>query len=164
MLADQGLIDLIPGRGAIVSHRTAVTRHAVDVARQEGTWRGFLLSVVEAGAEPFTDTVIRDVEATAEIATWLAVPLGTIVVDRDRTQGQILDGERQPLQIAISWFTPQITEQLPVLRQPATGPGGMYSRMSDAGHQLRWEDTVTERAATPDERARLDLPKAPTSC
>ncbi len=34
----------------------------------------------------------------------------------------------------------------------------MYSRMTDAGHVLRWEDTVTERPATADERSRLGLP------
>ncbi len=38
-----------------------------------------------------------------------------------------------------------------------TGPGGMYFRMTEAGHLLRWEDTVSERASLDDERARLGL-------
>jgi GntR family transcriptional regulator len=157
MLAERDLIELVPGRGAIVRTRSDVTRHAADVTRQEGAWRGFPLSVTEAGAVPFTDTTIRDVEATAEIAPWLAVPVGTTVLERNRTQGHVLDGERQPLQVAVTWFAPRVTEQLPILRQPSTGPGGMYSRMADAGHILRWEDTVTERPATQDERSRLNL-------
>ncbi|ADP82625.1 GntR family transcriptional regulator [Pseudofrankia inefficax] len=157
MLADRDLIELVPGRGAIVGPSAGMTRQASDVTRQEGAWRGFLLSVVEAGAEPFTDTVIRDTGATAEIASWLAVPIGTTVVERDRTQGQMVDGQREPLQIATTWFSPQITGELPILRQLSTGPGGMYSRMTDAGHVLRWEDTVTERVATSDERSRLGL-------
>lgn len=158
ILADRGLVELVPGRGAIVTkRRLPMTRHAMDVTQQEGPWRGFLLSVAATGAEPFTDPDIRDVNATVEVASWLAVPVGTRVLERNRTQGQVVDGVRQPIQVAVTWFAPSITEQLPVLRQRDTGPGGMYARMSEAGHTLRWEDTVTERPATADERARLEL-------
>ncbi len=156
MLTERGMVDLVPGRGAVLRVAT-LQRDAADVARQEGNWRGFPLSVLIAGAEPYTDTAIRDVEATAEIAQWLAVPLGTTILERNRTQGQVVGGDRQPIQIAITWFTPAIVEQLPVLRELDTGPGGMYSRMADAGHRLRWEDTVSERLPVEDERRRLDL-------
>jgi len=156
MLADRGLVDLVPGRGAVL-RSAAIRRDSADVTRQEGNWRGFPLSLITAGAKPYSDTAIRDLDATAEIAQWLAVPVGTTVLERNRTQGRVVEGDRQPIQVAITWFTPAIVEQLPVLRKSNTGPGGMYSRMADAGHRLRWEDTVSERAPVDDERVRLDL-------
>jgi GntR family transcriptional regulator len=156
MLVDQRLVEPVPGRGVML-RRDVVRRDSADVARQEGAWRGFPLSVLHAGAEPYSDSTIRDVLATAEIAQWLAVPVGTAVLERNRTQGQITDGTRQPIQIAITWFSPTISAQLPILREHTTGPGGMYSRLTEVGHVLRWEDTVSERPPIDDEPARLDL-------
>ncbi len=156
MLADQRVVELVPGRGA-VARSGGVRRDSADVTRQEGGWRGFPLSVRAGGGEPYLETSISDVAATTDVGQWLAVPVGTVVVERNRTQGRVVNGERQPIQIAITWFSPAVTRQLPILREANTGPGGMYSRMTDAGHILRWEDTVSERAAESEERTRLAL-------
>jgi hypothetical protein len=95
--------------------------------------------------------------ASAAVAQWLAVPVGRMVLERDRLQGHIDAEARYPVQLATTWFSPAVVDRVPVLRERNTGPGGMYARMSEAGFRLQWEDTVTERAPLDDERARLGL-------
>jgi hypothetical protein len=36
-----------------------------------------------------------------------------------------------------------VVNELPILRETDTGPGGMYSRMEEVGYRLHFEETVT---------------------
>jgi GntR family transcriptional regulator len=60
-----------------------------------------------------------------------------------------------PVQLSTTWITEEVVKRLPVLRGHDTGPGGMGSRMEEAGYVLGYEDVVTARMPTADERRRL---------
>ncbi len=111
--------------------------------------------MTDQGQQPYTETVIRDaVPADPVVARWLGVPAGTLVLERARRQG--VRGEPVK-QLSTTWFIPEITERLPILRQTDTGAGGAHSRMEESGYQLSFEDTVTCRRALPVESERLEL-------
>src|SRR5262249_20975379 len=91
MLEAQGLITVHKNPGAEVGPKASpvVRRHAGDVTRQVGSWRGFHLSAMETGRQPYTRTHVEDEAASAEVARWLGVPTGTVVLKRARLQGII---------------------------------------------------------------------------
>jgi len=156
MLETQGLVTVHKNTGAQVQPKTssAVRRHAEDVTRQVGSWRGFHVSAMETGRQPYTRTQIEDEPADAEVARWLGVPVGTIVLKRARIQG-VVDGP--PVQTSVSWITPEITVRIPILRQIDTGPGGMYSRFEDAGLTVTCEDVVTCGLPDSSEQQALEI-------
>jgi GntR family transcriptional regulator len=156
MLEAQGLLTVHKATGAQVRSKTSpeVRRHAEDVTRQVGSWRGFHLSAMETGRQPYTRTQIDDEPADTEIARWLGVPVETVVLKRARIQG-IVDGP--PVQTSVSWITPEIAARIPILRQIDTGPGGMYSRFEDAGLTLTFEDVVTCRLPDSGEQQALEV-------
>ena len=156
MLEAQGLITVHKNTGAQVRSKSSpvVRRHAGDVTRQVGSWRGFHLSAMETGRQPYTRTRVEDEPASAEVARWLGVPTGTIVLKRARIQG-IIDGP--PIQTSTSWITPEIVARIPILRQQDTGPGGMYSRLEDAGLSIAFEDMVACRLPDKREQEVLEI-------
>jgi len=156
MLEAQGLIIVHTNTGAQVRPRvaSAVRRQAGDVTRQVGSWRGFAVSAMEAGQQPYTRTTVTDEAATAEVARWLGVPAGTTVLKRARLQG-IIDGP--PIQTSTSWIPEEIITAIPILRQVNTGPGGMYSRFEDAGLTISFEDMVTCSLPGGAEQQALDI-------
>ncbi len=93
MLEAQGLITVHKNTGAQVRSKSSpvVRRHAGDVTRQVGSWRGFHLSAMETG------------------------------------------------------------------RQQDTGPGGMYSRLEDAGLSITFEDMVACRLPDKREQEVLEI-------
>lgn len=153
MLEERGLIIIHPRSGAQV-HYERIRRDAADIARRVGDWRGFHVSALKTGWQPFTETAVREVEAAAVPARWLGVPTGTSVVERARVQGIV---GNPPVQLSTTWILPEVTDRLPVLKQVDTGPGGMLSRMEEIGYRLRFEDTVTCRLPSPEEQAQLDV-------
>jgi GntR family transcriptional regulator len=157
MLADQGLIEIVAGRGAIVRKREGVARQAADITQQVGAWRGFHVSAEASGATPFTQTTIRDLAVPAALARWLGVPVGTTVLERDRIQGVVENDQQRPVQISTSWIIPAIVAEIPVLRRVDTGPGGMGSRLAERGYNLRYEDTVGARLPHESEQQRLGI-------
>lgn len=142
MLADQGLVELRHGAGAQVRAAPKVRRAAADITRQVGEWRGFHVSARKDGHRPFTRTTVREVEAGERLAPRLDVPLGTRVLERDRLQG--VEGG-PPVQTATTWVILDVVERIPVLREVNTGPGGIYSRLEEAGHRITFEESVTCR-------------------
>lgn len=157
LLADRGLVETIPSKGTRVM-RTVVQRDATDITRQVGTWRGFHTAASRAGAQAYTDTHrIADVEAGAEVAGKLGIPVGSIVLERARVQGVVVDDVRQPIQLSFTWITADVVTQLPILREHNTGPGGMGSRMEEAGYELGYEDVVTARLPSTQEQEQLNL-------
>lgn len=156
MLEAQGLVDVHKNTGAQVRSKTssAVRRHAEDVTRQVGSWRGFHLSAMETGRQPYTRTEVEDEPADAEVARWLGVPVGTVVLKRARVQG-VVDG--LPVQTSVSWITPEVAAKIPVLRQVDTGPGGMYSRFEETGLVITFEDVVNCRLPDSGEQQVLEI-------
>lgn len=154
MLSDQGLVRLRHGAGAQVRTSRAVRRSAADVTRQVGAWRGFHVSAQKDGRTPFTRTTVAEVEAGERLAGRLDVPPGTRVLERARVQG--VEGE-PPVQTATTWVLLDVVERIPVLREVNTGPGGIYSRLEEAGHEITFEESVTCRLPRADEQATLEI-------
>ncbi|MFG2087045.1 MULTISPECIES: GntR family transcriptional regulator [unclassified Spirillospora] len=154
MLSDQGLVQPRPGAGTQVRTAQRVRRAAADITRQDGAWRGFHVSARKDGRTPFTRTTVTEVEAGERLAPRLDVPPGTRVLERARVQG--VEGE-PPVQTATTWVIPEIVEQIPVLRQVDTGPGGIYSRLEEVGHRITFEESVTCRLPCADEQEVLEI-------
>lgn len=154
ILADQGLVHLRHNAGTQVRTAPRVRRAAADITRQVGAWRGFHVSAQKDGRRPFTRTTVGEVEADERLAPRLDVPPGTRVLERARVQG--VEGE-PPVQTATTWVILDIVDEIPVLRQVDTGPGGIYSRLEEAGHRITFEESVTCRLPRPDEQETLEI-------
>lgn len=154
MLAEAGLVQLRHGAGAQVRAAPKVRRAAADITRQVGEWRGFHVSAQKDGRRPFTRTTVTEVEADERLAPRLDVPVGTRVLERARVQGG--EGE-PPVQTATTWIIPEIVERIPVLREVNTGPGGLYSRLEEAGRRITFEESVTCRLPRADEQETLRI-------
>lgn len=154
MLESNGLVVLRKGQGAQVPDAQPVRRDAADITTRSGTWRGFHVSAEQSGREPYTTTAVRDLDLPAVPARWLGVPTGTRVLERARVQG-VAGGP--PVQLSTTWILPEVAEGLSVLRHVDTGPGGMLSRMEEAGYRLRFEDVVTCRLPLVSEREQLQI-------
>lgn len=154
MLADQGLVVMKPGVGAQVRLGESLQRDAADVTRQVGDWRGVHVSITESGREPFTETEVTETSADVRLARWLAVPTGTPLIERARLQGVVGD---PPIQTSTTWIPPETAEEFPILRQVNTGPGGLYSRFEEKGHELVFEESVTSRLPRSHEQETLEI-------
>lgn len=156
ILAERDLVEIIPSRGTRVLR--IVHRNTADITQQVGNWRGFHTAASRAGAQPYTDTYrIKDVEAAPDVAGRLGIPVGSTVLERARVQGVIVDDMRQPIQVSTTWITGEVSARLPILREHNTGPGGMGSRMEEAGYVLSYEDVVTARLPTAQEQELLGI-------
>jgi GntR family transcriptional regulator len=155
LLSGQGLVTIRQGVGAQVRAAEPVRRDAADITRQVGNWRGFASSAIEAGREAFTRTTVREIEADAAVARWMGVPTGSRVLERARVQGVVGD---PPVQTATTYVNWEFAEKIPQLRQVDTGPGGIYSRLEEAGHGIAvFEESVTCRMPRDNERATLEI-------
>ncbi|TDD66958.1 GntR family transcriptional regulator [Actinomadura darangshiensis] len=154
ILADQGLVHLRHNAGTQVRTAPRVRRAAADITRQVGAWRGFHVSAQKDGRKPFTRTTVAEIEAGERLAPHLDVPPGTRVLERARVQG--VEGE-PPVQTATTWVILDVVEQIPVLREVNTGPGGLYSRLEEAGHRITFEESVTCRLPRVQEQETLEI-------
>jgi GntR family transcriptional regulator len=155
ILAERHLVILTAGAGAqIPAPGSTMRRAADDVTRQVGTWRGFHVSATRAGHQPFTETTVSEVDAGVEVGRGLGVPTGTPVLRRARRQG-VVGGP--PVQLSTSYLRLDLVEKIPALRAVNTGPGGMYSRLEELGYRLHFEESVTCRLPTEEEREKLEI-------
>lgn len=154
ILAERQVVTLTAGTGAQVPAPGATMRRAADdVTRQVGTWRGFHVSATSAGQQPFTETTVSEVEADVEVGRGLGVPTGTPVLRRARRQGIV----GVLVQLSTSYLRLDLVERVPVLREVNAGPGGMYSRLEELGHRIHFEESVTCRLPTEEEREKLEI-------
>jgi GntR family transcriptional regulator len=157
LLEEQGLVAIHKSQGAKVVDPDArpVQRDAADITRRVGQWRGFHVSVLAAGREPFTRTEIGEVAADTELARWLGVPVGSRLLRRHRTQGVVGD---PPVQTSTTYLPWECVELVPRLLEVDTGPGGMYSRLEEVGRAVvEFEDSVSCRLPDVSEQASLEI-------
>ncbi|MFI6909781.1 GntR family transcriptional regulator [Nonomuraea sp. NPDC050394] len=156
LLAADGLVELFKGQGGRVLDRGAgLSRETSDISTQVGQWRGFAVSVLAKGKEPFTDTTITELDAVEDVALRLAVPIGTRVLERARVQG--VAGE-PPIQLSTTYLAWEWVELVPRLLQVDTGPGGMYSRLEEIEFPLLLcEDRLVAAHADDRERELLQI-------
>ena len=88
-----------------------------------------------------------------EVRERLRLPDGEQVVVRSR---RYLADER-PVETAVSYLPLRVAEGT-AITEVNTGPGGIYARLEEAGHELgHFTEEVTARMPTADERRRLEL-------
>ncbi|MFC3998485.1 GntR family transcriptional regulator [Nocardiopsis sediminis] len=155
-LEKEGLVEKVRRRGTVV--RRPPTRRRIPRSRRvhrDGI--GYYFDTAAQGWRPLEPPAIGRVPAPADIARLLGLPAATEVVTRSRVMGD--PGSGDVTQLATSYLAPAAVDELPVLAEPDTGPGGIYDRMEEAGHgPLRWEEAVSARMPSPDEARRLSLP------
>jgi GntR family transcriptional regulator len=90
------------------------------------------------------------------VAERLGIEPGTPVWVRRRTT---LINDR-PNQLADSFYTLEVAEAAPLLKEEETGPGGGFARLEDAGYALtRIREEVAVRMPTGPESVALRLPE-----
>lgn len=117
--------------------------------------RGFYADVAATGQAAAAAVSIEDRTPPEHVAFLLGVAPGTTVLVRDRVQGA---ADQPPLQHSVSYFLPEITEALPVLRESNTGAGGYLARLESLGLQIDQVDHIRPALATAEQRAALQLP------
>lgn len=157
LLRAEGLVEIEQGRGAFVRQRPPIRRLSHDrFARRhrEAGRAAFLAEAFNEGRSP--DVEILDVspaEAPEEIAARLGVPAGSKVLIRRRRY--LVDEE--PVELATSWLPWELVEGTPICEENP-GPGGIYARLEDVGHELdRFTEEVTARMPLPDEARVLGI-------
>ncbi|WP_197681657.1 GntR family transcriptional regulator [Actinopolymorpha singaporensis] len=114
-------------------------------------------SAYDAEAEkvtPFVDSIrVYPDKAPADIAQRLGLRKGAEVLVRSRRY--LSDG--QPTETATSYIPWELAKGTPMV-ETNPGPGGIYARIEEGGHQLgRFTEDVTARMPTPDEVKVLRL-------
>lgn len=157
-LRAEGRVVAEQGRGVFVRPPVPVRRVASDrFAREhrDGGRAAFLAEAEKAGAEPEVDQItvrIEHVPAPARERLQLAVDDLAVV----RSRRYLVDGH--PIETAISYVPVALAAGTRIAEED-TGPGGIYARLEEAGHQLaRFVEEVTARMPSADERRRLQLP------
>lgn len=155
VLATEGLTESIRGKGVFVREIAPVLRLGSNrfsrAARAAG--KGALAAEAESLGLTWSqeDLELARVQVSPEIADELGE--SSAVVKRRRMI--VAD---HPTQLADSYVPATIADQIGYLTG-ATAPGGLYGLLEANGHQItRFRESITVRAATPEESVALDLP------
>jgi GntR family transcriptional regulator len=156
-LRGEGLVVAEHGKGVFVRSAPPVRRLASDrfarAHRKQGK-AAFLAEAEVAGHKPGVDQIsVTTEQAPAEIAERLGLPEGTRVVMRSRRY--LANGT--PVETAVSYIPESIAAGT-AIASTDTGPGGIYARIEEQGHQLaRFNEQVSARMPTPEERRALQI-------
>jgi GntR family transcriptional regulator len=157
LLRSEGLVRTEHGRGTFVRDRAPVRRLAHDRFARRHRQRGRAAYLAELEAEGrVAEVQVLDVgraKASDDVAVWLQLAMGADVLVRRRRY--LADGE--PMELATSYVPWALAEGTQMV-EPNTGPGGVYARLEERGHQLkRFSEEVTARMPTVDEVRALRL-------
>lgn len=148
LLRSEGLINPQQGRGTVVLPGPVIKRNAATrqrrSTRETGGGRGAFDAELRAlGLEPRADVEVGRGTPPESVTELLGS--GDEVIYRRRQM--YADG--QPVQLATSYIPADLAEGTPIAQRD-TGPGGLYSRLGDAGHPpARFAEVV--RVRTPDD-------------
>jgi len=156
-LRSEGRIVAEQGRGVFVRPLAPVRRLASDrFARRhrEAGQAAFLAEAEKAGVRPTVDEIeVSREPAPQAVRERLKLDDGGEVVVRSRRYL----AEGTPIETAVSYIPGELAEGTRIVEHD-TGPGGIYARLEEAGHQLsRFVEEVSARMPTADERRRLRL-------
>jgi GntR family transcriptional regulator len=121
--------------------------------RDEGQ-AAFLAEAEGVGTPSVDEIEVGSEVASVDVRSALALSPRSKVVARRRRY--LMDG--QPVELAQSYVPHSIANGTKIADQD-TGPGGIYARLEELGHQLaEFSEEVAARMPTPEERRRLRLP------
>ncbi|MET9418966.1 GntR family transcriptional regulator [Streptomyces klenkii] len=153
-----GLIETHHGKGSYVKNRPPVRRKSSDRFRRSHRLAGkaaYLAEAEQAGSKASVRVLyVGPVEAPAEIAERLTVPVGAKVLARRR----LYFSDGIPTEEATSYLPWDVAKDIPELFEENPGGGGIYARLEEHGHQLKeLAETVRVRLATKQETVALSL-------
>jgi GntR family transcriptional regulator len=159
ILRGEGLIVAEHGRGVFVRSRPKTRRLAHDRFARRHREQGkaaYLAEAEQTNTRPRVDVFyVGPDKAPAEFARRLSVRTGARVLVRRR---RYLSDE-QPTELATSYIPWDIAAGTPMTEENP-GPGGVYARIEELGHELeRFTEDVTARMPTPEEVKALRLPQ-----
>ena len=106
-----------------------------------------------AGLIPTVSTEVSTDTASDEVAGELGIEPGEDVLIRDR----VMRGDDEVLQLATSYLPRRLTSGTQV-EETDTGPGGIYARLEELGHQLtNYTETVAIGRASEHEARQMEL-------
>jgi GntR family transcriptional regulator len=157
VLKAEGLVVSEHGRGSFVRTRPTVRRLGSDRFARRHRERGkaaFLAEVEGAGSKPSVDQItVSEERPSSEIAQRLKLSGGEKVVVRRRRY--LIDGH--PVEMATSFIPAGLAKGTPIAERD-TGPGGIYARLEEMGHQLdHYAEEIRSRMPLPDEARVLVL-------
>lgn len=157
-LRSEGLVRTQQGRGTTVNPVPVIRRDAVarqrTGARESGGSRGaFDAELRAAGLDPRTEVEVGRAVPPDSIARLLDTPEGAEAIYRKRR----MYAGTWPVQMATSWIPVSIADGTPIAEHD-TGPGGIYSRLSDLGHApAEFTEEVRVRVPDDEEAAALGI-------
>jgi GntR family transcriptional regulator len=156
-LRGEGLVVAEHGKGVFVRSIPPVRRLASDRFARAHRERGkaaFLAEAEVSGHKAAVDQISVTTERPrAEIADRLRLPEGARVVMRSRRY--LANGV--PVETAVS-YVPESIAAGTAIASTNSGPGGIYARIEEQGHQLgRFSEEITARMPTPEERKALQI-------
>jgi GntR family transcriptional regulator len=155
ILQGEGLVHAEHGRGVYVRPRPPVRRLASDRFARRHREQGKAAFLVEAdavGGHPQVDSLeVKEEKATADVSA----RLGSVRRVLARRRRYLLDGH--PVEFATSYLPLDIARDTPIA-EPNPGPGGIYARLEELGHQLdHFDEEIRARMPTPTEVKMLRL-------
>lgn len=157
LLKSEGLIDIEHGRGAFVRRRPPTRRvahdrfarrhraaaQAVYLAELAAEGRSADVEVLEVGAADAPDDIVERLQ------------LGEARKALIRRRRYLADGD--PMELATSYVPWNMAKGTP-MTEPNPGPGGIYGRLEESGHELgRFTEEVAARMPSPAETRALRL-------
>ncbi|MFC9015533.1 GntR family transcriptional regulator [Streptomyces albidoflavus] len=154
VLQGEGLVHAEHGRGVFVRPRPPVRRLASDRFARRHREQGksaFIVEADAAGGHPTVDSLeVKQEKANQDVST----RLGSVRRVLARRRRYLLDG--RPVEFATSYLPLDIALGTQIA-EPNPGPGGIYARLEELGHQLDHFEEIRARMPSPTEVKTLQL-------
>lgn len=159
-LQEEGLVLGVRRRGTVV-----LDPSTERIVRSRTVYRdeyGYYFDRAGQAFHPVVSPTIEQVNAGRDIAHRLHIEPDASAVARERVLGK--SGSKttrpMPLQVATSYLPGWLVDELPVLTEADTGPGGIYDRIEEwANGPLTWDEAVTAAVANATVAKQLRLPR-----
>lgn len=157
ILRGEGLVVTRHGKGSYVRVFARILRSSPARLAREHWGTGRDIQDHDTGVRPRTaDVVVGEAPAPDFVARPLGIAEGDPVLFRSRR----FLVERRPVQLSTSYLPMDLATDVR-LTYTDSGPGGLYARLAELGHEpVRFTERLTARAPRPDEVERLELASA----
>lgn len=162
-LREERLVEPRRGRGTVVLDPAGRRRLRRSAMRRDD--RGYYLDAGDQRWDLLHHSGVHRGPVPLDIAAVLGVPAGSEAVIRDRVLGlprRPSEGRSHavPMQVSTSYLPAWLAEELPVVAEQYTGPGGIYDRIEEHyGAPLEWSLITSAELATADLAKRLSIPR-----
>ncbi|WP_073502829.1 GntR family transcriptional regulator [Actinacidiphila paucisporea] len=156
LLRAEGLVDSRKGSGVFVQSFRPIRRRGIHRLRRDGWGSGQTIWSADDDRSPDVDqiNVHEDVAPPEHIAR----VLGLADEETSCVRGRRYSMDGRPVMLATSYLPQTLVAGSPIT-QAETGPGGIYARLADLGHEpVRFREEIRSRMPTGEEAARLSIP------